>query len=96
MAADQALPEVDPPVTGLQALFAALCARLYIIDLVQVRAVRRHSYYPLMGFMCWALARLPFLAGEWPRRAVAAGKERGALHGRTDIEKPRHLTRTLL
>jgi molybdopterin biosynthesis enzyme MoaB len=39
MAADQAFPEMDPPIPGLQALLASLSARLYGVDLVQVRAV---------------------------------------------------------
>jgi hypothetical protein len=39
VAAGQAFPEMDPPIPGLQALLASLSARLYGMDLVQVRAV---------------------------------------------------------
>ena len=39
VAAGQAFPEMDPPISGLQALLAALGARFYVVDLVQVRAI---------------------------------------------------------
>jgi hypothetical protein len=39
VSADETFPEVNPPVTARQALLAALCARLYVFDLVQMRAV---------------------------------------------------------
>jgi hypothetical protein len=37
--ADQTFPELNPPVAALQAFLTALCARLYVFDLVQMRAV---------------------------------------------------------
>src|SRR5215210_4304668 len=46
VSADQALPKMDPGVAHLQALLAAVRARLYVLDLVQVRAVRRHLQPP--------------------------------------------------
>jgi hypothetical protein len=39
VSADETFPEVNPPVAALQALLAALCALLYVFDLVQMRAV---------------------------------------------------------
>jgi hypothetical protein len=36
VAADHAQPEVDPAIVHLQALFAAMCMRFDVIDLVQV------------------------------------------------------------
>src|SRR5439155_17763775 len=43
MAAAEAQPEMDPWVTGLQALLAAIGVRFEVSDLVEVRAGDRHS-----------------------------------------------------
>ena len=43
MAADEALAQLDPGVAGLEAVLAALGARVDVTDLVQVRAGGRYS-----------------------------------------------------
>src|SRR5215210_3343416 len=58
VSADQALPKMDPGVAHLQALLAAVRARLYVLDLVQVRTVRRHLLPPSLLCGCRGTAGL--------------------------------------
>jgi cytochrome c-type biogenesis protein CcmH/NrfF len=42
VAAYEAFPKMNPPVTGLQTLLAVLSTWLYVLYLIQVCAARRH------------------------------------------------------
>ena len=45
VAADEAKPQVDPPVAHLHTLFADVSVRAFDLDLVQMSAIFSHNFY---------------------------------------------------